>query len=142
MILIIFILSTNCFKFRHLPPEQRFNKLIEYLKDELDLTESQYQELIRIKNNIQQRYKKTDKLPFWFDNNFLKQLEEGKANKEEIKKQVRDFHLELMENRLKDIEDIYPFYMSLSPEQRKKLVDLIQEHREHFQRYRKAHLQN
>ncbi len=139
ILILLTLLFSYCYRFRHLPPEERLNKLVEYLKNELDLTESQYQELLRIKNNIQQRYQQLEKSPFWFDDNFLKQFEDGKINKEEVKKQVREFHMELMENRLKDIEEIYPFYLSLNPEQRKKLVALIQEHKEHFKRHRKGY---
>lgn len=136
LLLLLFGL-TSCHKFRHLPPEERANKLVEYLKEELELTESQYKELQSIKERIINRHKETRKPPFWFNEKFLSQLENGTIDKEEIKKEVKDFHTKLLENRLKDIDEIYPFLISLSPEQRKKLVELIQEHKEHFKKHHK-----
>jgi hypothetical protein len=41
----------------------------------------------------------------------------------------------MLENRLKDIDDISSFVNTLTPDQRKKLADLVREHREHFKKH-------
>jgi predicted transcriptional regulator len=128
---------TFCHRFKHLPPEQRANKLVEYLKEELNLTNQQYQELQSIKTKIMARHKEIQKPPFWFNDDFLIQLEKGDIEKDKIKKEIKEFHEKLLENRLKDIDEIYPFISNLSQEQRSKLAKLIKEHKKDFKKHHK-----
>jgi Spy/CpxP family protein refolding chaperone len=118
-----------------MPPEKRMEKMVEYLKSELDLTDAQYKQLQSVKENILQRYKSIKKPPFWFSDDFLSQLEKGTVDKEQVKKEVKEFHNVMLENRLKDIDDISSFVNTLTPDQRKKLADLVREHREHFKKH-------
>ncbi|MFN3604075.1 MAG: hypothetical protein ACK4UJ_05130 [Leptonema sp. (in: bacteria)] len=137
-LLIIFLLGVlflDCERFRHLPPEERFNKIVEYLNDELNLTKDQYQQLQSIKVSILQRYKSIETNLFWFDQNFLNDFEKGNFNKEEVKKNIKNLHNKMLENRLQDVEDVYPFVQTLSYDQRKKLVELINKYKSHFKRH-------
>jgi Spy/CpxP family protein refolding chaperone len=118
-----------------MPPEKRMEKMVEYLKSELDLTDAQYKQLQSVKENILQRYKSIKKPPFWFRDDFLSQLEKGTIDKEQVKKEVKEFHNVMLENRLKDIDDISSFFNTLTTDQRKKLADLVREHREHFKKH-------
>lgn len=135
LLFVILITITGCERFHRLPPEKRFDKLVEYLNDELSLTPEQYQQLKKVKEKMIERHKLIKPPPFWFDENFLKDLENGKIDKEEIKKSIKEMHNKILENRLQDIDDIYPLVQTLSSEQRKKLVDLIQKHKKNFQRH-------
>lgn len=135
LLFVITITITGCERFHHLPPEKRFDKIVEYLNDELSLTPEQYQQLTKVKEKMIERHKSMKRSPFWFDENFLKDFENGKIDKEEVKKSIKELHNKVLENRLQDIEDIYPLVQTLSSEQRKKLVDLIIKHKKHFQRH-------
>ncbi|MCS7204225.1 MAG: Spy/CpxP family protein refolding chaperone [Leptospiraceae bacterium] len=125
---------SNCYG-HHYPPEKRLNKMIKYLEKELDLTETQVAQLEQIKQKMLERSKSQRKVPFWFEDGFLSQLESGKLDKEVLKNEVRSLHAKMLENRLQDIEDLYPFYLNLSPEQRKELVELMKEHKKRFEKY-------
>lgn len=135
LMLILGISWANCYRFHHMPPEKRMEKMVEYLKSELDLTDAQYKQLQSVKENILQRYKSIKKPPFWFSDDFLSRLEKGTIDKEQVKKEVKEFHNVMLENRLKDIDDISSFVNTLTPDQRKKLADLVREHREHFKKH-------
>lgn len=131
----IIFTKVNCYKFKHLSPEERINRIVEYLKEELELSDEQYQLLLTIKEKSIKRHKEIKKDPYWFKDDFLNQLESGNIDIEKIKKEIKDFHQSLLENRLKDIDDVEPFIKSLNPEQRKKLVQLIKEQKNHFRKY-------
>ncbi len=135
LMIILGISWVNCYRFHYLPPEKRMEKMVEFLKSELDLSDAQYKQLQSVKENIQQRYKSIKKPPFWFSEDFLSQLEKGTIDKEQVKKEVKEFHHIMLENRLKDIDDISSFVSTLTQDQRKKLADLVREHREHLKKH-------
>ncbi len=132
--LILFSL-TNCERFRRLPPEQRLDKIVEFLNKELNLREDQYQNLIMIKEEIKKKYKENKKLPFFLEEKYIQQLENNSLNKEEIKNQIKEFHNSMLESRLYEFDKVFPFLQSLDESQRKKLADLIRKHREHMEKH-------
>ncbi len=132
--LILFSFA-NCERFRRLPPEQRLDKMVEFLNKELNLREGQYQNLIMIKEEIKKKYKENKKLPFFLEEKYIQQLENNSLNKEEIKNQIREFHNSMLESRLYEFDKIFPFLQSLDENQRKKLADLMRKHKEYMEKH-------